>query len=318
MTLKYLDLTLEHGDPAKPGIILVHGLGMNRFFWTDPGQCRALGGQGRMTLFLTGSPTPEKKGLFSIGSPDPDLTGLGTRLADEGFGLVSWSQRDALGPAARVLEEIDYAVARATETWPERPLYMIGHSRGGVLARRYLQESGNRRIVGLVTICSPHRGTRLAGPVSFFAPLGRGLRKILPKGKSGAAVEAVKRFAVFLSSQALAELKPGSAFFRESGKALPAGLRLLSFDGTDPALIRLYFRLSSRGCWQETMLTDRAARIVPDNRFPPELRTGHGDGLVSADSAVLSPESHVSVARNHVGVAFDRGVHDRIVAFLLS
>ncbi len=41
-----------------------------------------------------------------------------------------------------------------------------------------------------------------------------------------------------------------------------------------------------------------------------------GDGLVAATSAVLPGATHHNIHRNHVGVAFSPGAHQRIVDFL--
>ncbi len=41
-----------------------------------------------------------------------------------------------------------------------------------------------------------------------------------------------------------------------------------------------------------------------------------GDGLVAATSVVLPGATHHNIHRNHVGVAFSPGAHQRIVDFL--
>jgi triacylglycerol esterase/lipase EstA (alpha/beta hydrolase family) len=39
---------------------------------------------------------------------------------------------------------------------------LVGHSMGGLVARAYLQRHGESRVAGLVTLGTPHQGSRLA------------------------------------------------------------------------------------------------------------------------------------------------------------
>lgn len=59
--------------------------------------------------------------------------------------------------AAQLKREID------TRFGPSDPILLVGFSMGGLVSRHYLQElGGSGRCKGLVTISSPHHGTRLA------------------------------------------------------------------------------------------------------------------------------------------------------------
>ncbi|MCF6291312.1 MAG: alpha/beta hydrolase [Desulfobacterales bacterium] len=311
-----LDLNLIPGRAGMPAVILIHGLGMNRHFWRDAAQCQALGGLGPLTMFLAGPPAEDEQRLFSTGTPDPELTGLGDRLREEGFSLASWSQQDPLGPAGPALKELDQVVHTVAETWPGTEIFLLGHSRGGVLARKYLLEHDNPAIAGLVTICSPHNGTRLAGYADFLRPMGGMLEKILPVEANGSIALAMKRFVDFLKTPATSELQPGSPFLADLARPLPEQLRLLSFGGTDPALLRLFVRAGMDSPWKELDPAELLARAIPAGRLPVELTPRAGDGLVAATSAVLPGASHHNIHRNHVGVAFSPGVQQRIVDFL--
>ncbi len=311
-----LDLTLMPGRAGMAAVVLVHGLGMNRHFWRDAAQCQALGGLGPLTMFLAGPPAGDEQRLFSTGTPDPGLTGLGDRLEEEGFFLASWSQQNPLGPAGPALAELDRVVRTVAETWPGREIFLVGHSRGGVLARKYLLEHANPAIAGLVTICSPHAGTRLAGYADFLRPMGGILERILPVEAGGAIVLAMKRFVDFLKTPATDELQPGSPFLADLDRPLPGQLRLLSFGGTDPALLRLFIRTGVDAPWKELDPAELLARAIPASHMPVELTPRAGDGLVAAASAALPGADHHNIHRNHVGVAFSPRVHQRIVDFL--
>jgi triacylglycerol lipase len=80
--------------------------------------------------------------------------------------------RDIREAAARFAAEVE---ALAADTGYER-IHVIGHSLGGLIARYYVQRlGGDARVHTLVTLGTPHGGTRLAG----LAPAGV-LRQLRP------------------------------------------------------------------------------------------------------------------------------------------
>ena len=59
----------------------------------------------------------------------------------------------------RVVDRLERTIASAGD----RPIDLVGHSLGGIVARWYLQERGGAaRVDRLVTLASPHAGTRAA------------------------------------------------------------------------------------------------------------------------------------------------------------
>ncbi|WP_300453302.1 alpha/beta fold hydrolase [Accumulibacter sp.] len=62
---------------------------------------------------------------------------------------------DYLAPLARRIETV------LAETGADQ-LILVGHSMGGLVARAYLQRFGIARVAGLVTLGTPHQGSRLA------------------------------------------------------------------------------------------------------------------------------------------------------------
>ena len=90
------------------------------------------------------------------------------RLRDDGFGVFSFdlgglfwrfntrSIGDLVGMISEKLERI------CERTGLER-FHVIGHSKGGLIARHYVQHhGGDRRVKGLITLGSPHHGTPTA------------------------------------------------------------------------------------------------------------------------------------------------------------
>jgi predicted alpha/beta hydrolase family esterase len=85
--------------------------------------------------------------------------------------LRAWRRAGGSAPVvvtlAPVLGDID-AMARhlercvAAQCADGRPLLVVAHSLGGLVARRWLQQHGATGVLGLVTVGTPHAGTTLA------------------------------------------------------------------------------------------------------------------------------------------------------------
>jgi triacylglycerol lipase len=107
---------------GRPPLLLVHGFRCNRGIW----------------FWL-------RERLESIGWVVATVN-----LEPPGAGI------DAYAPViARRVEEVLAATGAAQ-------LIMVAHSMGGLAARAYLRRDGNARVAGLITLGSPHRGSRLA------------------------------------------------------------------------------------------------------------------------------------------------------------
>ena len=308
-------LKFHSGTPGKPVVILIHGLGMNSHLWTDPGKCFVLGGLAPLTIFLTDSSGRTDRAV-TMGVVDPRIQGFWHRLAAEGFSVVSWSQSQPLGPIAVAIDELKKTVEWARNKWPAEQIYLVGHSRGGLIARKYLlmEEPGN--VAGLVTICSPHAGTQMAKYAGYLTPTGSLLEKILPAESQTAVTTALKRLSLFLQSPAIEELRPAADFIQSIGDPLPEKLRLLSFGGTSPALFQVYYKFNQNNEFTALKFPDLLVRAVPAVFLPPELTPGSGDALVSSLSSRLAGSTHYDHPVNHVKAAFDTDIQDAIWGFL--
>ncbi|WP_245611435.1 esterase/lipase family protein [Solidesulfovibrio alcoholivorans] len=94
-------------------------------------------------------------------------------LTRRGFGLVLCPGYFSLGTD---FEAVAQALAARLRAWlpPDAPLCFLGHSLGGLLARRLMAEGDfGRRTLACVTLGAPHGGSSLA--VLAFGRLGRGL-----------------------------------------------------------------------------------------------------------------------------------------------
>jgi pimeloyl-ACP methyl ester carboxylesterase len=309
-----LSLKLHSGKPKMPVIVLIHGLGMNNYFWVDPEKCFVLGGLAPLTIFLTDR-HDNVGNTISFGSVDPQIQGLWNCLKSGGFSLASWTQSQPLGPIQHAIDELKTAMDTVRNKWPGKAIYIIGHSRGGLIARRFLLEKSGGDIEGLVTICSPHSGTGMAKFSRYLKPAGVLVEKIIPRKSKATLTKALNRVSTFLQSPAIAELEPESEFIVSLQKKLPRKIRKLSFGGTSPALFQIIIRLPS-GNHKVVKFPDLLAGAIPSGHLPRELTPGLGDALVSAESAELSGSKHYNFPDNHVKAAYDNKIHSIILDFL--
>ena len=80
-------LKLLAGKKEMPVALLIHGLGMNNYFWVDPEKCHVLGGLAPLSIFLANA-VDKTKSTISFGSIEPHTRGLWNYLKKEGFFLL--------------------------------------------------------------------------------------------------------------------------------------------------------------------------------------------------------------------------------------
>ena len=309
-----LSLKTHAGKPEMPVVLLIHGLGMNNYFWVDPKKCFVLGGLAPLTVFLTDTPK-KSSNTISFGSVEPDIQGLWKCLKNGGFSLASWTQSQPLGPIQIAIDELKIALSTVRNKWPDNPVYLVGHSRGGLIARRFLMEEPATDIEGIITIASPHSGTSMAKFSRYVKPAGVLLEKIIPSKSKVMLTKALARLSEFLQSPAIEELTPDSEFMASIKKPLPKQLRKLSFGGTSPALFQLIVRLNTDN-YKIIKFPDMLTGPIPSGHLPRELTRGLGDALVSAKSAKLPGSKHYDFPVNHVRAAYDHNIHAIILDFL--
>ena len=309
-----LSLKTHNGRPDLPVVVLIHGLGMNNYFWDDPQKCHVLGGLAPLTFFMADS-REKSRNAISFGAVAPDIQGLWIRLAENGFSLASWSQHQPLGPIYLAVDELRMVLSEVRRLWPGRPVYLAGHSRGGLIAQHCLLVDRPDDIAGLITVCSPHSGTGLARFSRYLKPAGLFLGKIMPENSRAMTTRALARLATFLQSPALEELTPDAEFIASLAEPLPKKLPKLSFGGTSPSLFQLVVRLPADK-YKIVRFPDMLCGAVPSEHLPAELTPGSGDALVSAESAKLPGSRHYDFPDNHIRAAYDPKIHDIIVDFL--
>ncbi|MCC6346112.1 MAG: hypothetical protein IT388_02870 [Nitrospirales bacterium] len=224
-------------------------------------------------------------------------------LRERGFPVLTWSQGRPAGPIRAAVEELA-GLVRAYRRHAGAGLLFICHSRGGLIARNYL-EAGEGRVRGVITLGSPHRGTTLARWAGYASPAALLLNRIIENCRGKEMLSAVQRIGYFLASTGLKELLPGSPFLEGLKDEKQRNAFYLSLGGTNPDLFRV----------KSLSLPEIAGRILPEKLIPEEVRAGYGDGLVSAASSVLPhADEHRDFHLNHVQLLFDRGVREYLVS----
>ncbi|MDA8431825.1 MAG: hypothetical protein M0Z60_02555 [Nitrospiraceae bacterium] len=278
------DIRFIAGGGRLPLTVFIHGIGVNADFWAEPSRARVLGGKYPLSILLP-------KGAEPVTSY--------TDLARLGFSVLTWSQSRPAGPIAIAVAELRGIMSEYSR-FGRNGILLVCHSRGGLVARKYLEECELPKLV--VTIATPHQGSSMAKWAAFISPLASALRQALDNIGKKDADTALRRILGFLGSEGLRELLPGSAFYEGLNDTKKAA-RYISIGGTDPDLLK-----SAAVAIPELLM-----KVIPERIFPEEMRAGEGDGLVTAASSVLPyGDEHRDYQLNHASLLFDREVRNFI------
>jgi pimeloyl-ACP methyl ester carboxylesterase len=328
------DTTLIRGNAGKPTVVFVHGLGMDKKIWESPNESRILGGRFPVSLLVCGKPEPEADinghsvmKRLSFGRPPRNLSTLFHDLGEQGFTLIAWSQQRPSAVIDVAVAELRDVLAMCKEYCHEG-IVLIGHSRGGLVARKYVA-SGDKRVRGLVTLATPHRGSRMAQWAGYLSPLASLLNPLLSETEKRTLPSALKRIAEFLMSKAVQELLPDSPFFKALDDGEVDGVYYCTVGGNDPSLFSLYItgvaEVQNSGQLRRIAKAEEIfsvpevfEKLLPKKLFPDEMKKGKGDGLVSLESSMLPwAHRHLAFTVNHAGILFDKEARAGIVDFVI-
>ncbi len=293
MDIGRLDLQLSRGEPDRPAFVFIHGLGMSHLVWTSPAEARMMGGMLSLRTLL-------KEFMDDPHTLFHDVQALGCTA-------ITWSQLRPVGPVAEAEAELE-AVLDVVSQIPSSCIVLVGHSRGGLIARALLGRLAGKesisRITGLLTICSPHAGSSLARWATMLGPAAQVFKDALPETKRSLFLKSLDRSLGFIASTGARELLPNSCFIRTLSGEAPEGVLCYSAGGTNPSLIG--------SSW--LVLPEGLARLLPEGAAPEELIMNMGDALVSAKSAVLPyAREHMDFPLNHLTVLVDPGARGKIL-----
>jgi pimeloyl-ACP methyl ester carboxylesterase len=325
-----LDLSFQKGSKGKPALIFIHGLGMDKKIWENPSESRILGGSLPINTLLSREPVQKDFGYHrkKPAKSFPSITTgirpyyLKTLFEDmklKRYPVITWSQNRPVGPVDVAVSEL-IEIINFTAQWNKNGFILIGHSRGGLIARKYLMRT-DKRIKGLITICTPNRGSSIAKLATHISPL---TSKIAPlfayRHDMSIFKKVVKRIMDFLESTAVRELLPDSDFFKSLNDKKVEGIYYMNIGGTSPSLFSLYrwkWETAGEGAEKRWLLIpkkiisapDILEKIIPGKFYPKELRKGMGDGLVTEESSKIEwCSNHHSFPLNHAEMLFDKNV----------
>lgn len=304
------DIALKKGDPGKPAVFFIHGLGMDKRVWESPDDSRILGGRFPVSLLIPGG--------SEAGAPQT-LHTLFHDLSERGYTVIAWSQKRPSAEIAVAVSELR-ALTVAHREYCRSGIILIGHSRGGLVARAYVKDR-DERVLCLITLATPHKGSGMAQWVKYITPLVSVLNPLIPESEKGTLPYAVKRIFDFLRSKAVRELLPDSTFFKDLADGPLKGVYSLSIGGKDPTLFSFYRTVRRKGSGLKARrlfsIPEVLERVIPRRFFPEEMKKGKGDGLVSIESSRLPwADEHYDFDLNHAAILFDDRVRRRVAEAL--
>lgn len=320
------------GKRNKPAVVFVHGLGMDKTIWSSP--CEARIGGGLFPLSLLGRKKPERIVLpdgiiiepqtLTTGIPHQWLRTSFHDLEEEDYPVITWSQKRPAGPLDVAIEEFEY-ILKFASAMTDRGIIIVAHSRGGLIARRYLETKGQDRILGLITISTPHRGSTMAEWAKHLSLIGSILGPVTRYLPEGRISKAMKRISDLLKSEAIKELLPDSPLIKSLKPQLSLSAqmerkyRFICIAGTEPHLFSIYrWKPEKEGnlvyLKPEEIFSFPGSfiQLLPERVVPEEWKAGAGDGLVSVESA-CPVELCYQFRLNHATILFDTGVREHII-----
>ncbi len=282
-----LEMVFHRGERDKPLVIFIHGMGMNVKAWSEPSKARILGGKYPLRVLLDGH---------------EELETTFTDLKKLGFHVLSWTQSRPVGPMQIAVNELKELIKKYHRYYANG-IILIGHSRGGLLARKYLEKE-TAPVRGLITLATPHRGTSMARLAVYASPITSALDLLLKGFNKKDVDSALQRVLGFFCSSGLKDLLPDSEFFSNLKDKKLEGTVYISIGGTKPDLLKAI----------SISLPKLMSKVIPEKILPEEMREDYGDGLVSAASSVLPyTDEHINFPVNHASILVDGEVREYIL-----
>ncbi len=314
---KKQDILFIEGQNSLPLLIFIHGLGTNRKIWTEPEDVKILVGRYPLSSILKGAPVISKRPpIISFGQNPSTLKTSYHDLRVEGFPMLLYSQRrSAASTSVLVSELID--ILHSVNGKRKRPVVFICHSRGGLVARKTL-ESIKLDCIGLVTIATPHKGSKMAVLAENLSLLLPVLEPFLKNRSQENSEKIIERVSTILKGRAIKELLPESKFIKGLDNSILKRIKTLSIGGNDPTLVTIYrYNKQTKSYRAVIKIPNILTRILPGSIVPDEIKEGKGDSLVTTFSAEAPfAREHYNFKHNHARLLFHSGVRKRIKDFI--
>jgi pimeloyl-ACP methyl ester carboxylesterase len=316
------DATIHKGSADRPVVIFIHGLGTDKGIWLDLLNTKMFAQNVPLKIFAARRPRPrliKNKKKLTIGDMPEKIDSLWAALKIREYNLVCWSQKRPVGPISAAVEELKQVLEMTGRVFPKKPVAFIGHSRGGLIARK-LMERKMPEVKAMITISTPHHGSSLALLGKYLRPLSSVIKAAMPDNTHGSVSKALKRFNELIEGPATKELLPGSDFFKDLKDTPDRGIRYLSFGGTKTRLMTVYkWETRDRNIYPRPFLAipDSLFKAFPDALLPDEITPGKGDMMVSAKSSILPwAERHYNIPANHLSILWHKRTIGKTVEIL--
>ncbi|MFW9922765.1 MAG: esterase/lipase family protein [Candidatus Thorarchaeota archaeon] len=331
-------------DPAHEGEILalfLHGFAASKYCWLDPD----VGNMGWVKDYLT-PPPPRDFGWHIFPPPlhfipvdwtlSQQITPLGaTEIFDKNnIEWLTYSQESAFGVIDHSVKELTKIIEKIRTIYGNRRIIIIAHSRGGLLAKSYLDKSEKTNVEKLVTFGTPFGGTFMSAFDTFRTPSKYFLNSI----RTARTLWDISHQRT-VENIATKQLAPGSSFLKKlCEKGCRKDVRYVNVAGSCSHITNLYSWHWSHQSWkmniktakdkhyerEELIAADRPPiewynlpsnpyihsfhwimeprkimEIYPKLGYPEVLQ---GDGAVSVRSALFDhPDiKHYIINKNHI------------------
>ncbi len=327
---KKLDIYFQDGHKSYPLCVFMHGLGMNRNVWVMPEKSRVLAGRAPIDVMMSDSieektvHSKEKIKIKTIttGKRKGELRTLFHDLSELKYPCITWSQRRPANSISFALDELK-EIMGFYKDYTKNGVIMIGHSRGGLIARKFIETTKNN-IIGLVTLSAPHKGSSMAKLADILSKFTSYLSPYFENSEKGTLNSTINRFISFLECEAMKEVLPDSTFVSSLKNKIDKNIHSLSMGGTKPTLITLYRAKVIKKKEYKVVeykkifsLPDIFRSFLPEKLTPLEIEMGSGDGLVSEKSSKIPyADVHNHFHLNHVEILFHHDVRRKIIGFL--
>lgn len=326
-----IDISFIEGKKDLPLVIFIHGLGMDKKIWTEPERSRVMAGRYPLSILLNKKASsyildhrPVGLQRITTGTPTKRLFSVFHHLSDNGYNVLTWSQKRPASYATLAVDELRGIVRKYSEE-ARNGLIMVGHSRGGLIAKSFaLSKPDNIRAV--ISIGAPFNGSSLARWAGVISRMLSVTTPIFNSSERGTAKSTIKHVLDFINGEAVKELLPGSDLLDSLRAPLPQHIRSLSIAGSSPDLFHIYkwdidcIDKSNRYKLRPKLLFSFPGSIkkyLPDMVIPAELTKGKGDGLVTVDSALFATTGQQGTyPDNHASLLFARKVRNDILSFV--
>lgn len=282
------DVIYHIGRADRPACVFIHGLGVDKDIWVSPSKAKFFGGLVSLSMLVK-----EPSGMATLYHD----------LLDIGYTVITWSQSRPVGPIDIALNELR-AVISILKDIKTTGIILIGHSRGGLIARRYLDNlKQSEGIALLITLSTPHHGSTMARWAVYASSLANIIKPIIPSKQKGNATKALKKILDLIESTAVRELLPDSELLTSLNHTRHEGIYSVSTGGTNPTFITI----------AGISIPDSIGKLLK-GRLPEEMTKGKGDGLVSLKSSILPfADEHLSFHINHAEMLVDREVRETLI-----